>query len=312
MQRDQRPRQAARTARERARRALAAAALLLVALLLGPAAGCGDDPPATEPEVLTVRSAGADRTAVVVPGDASEEEPAPLVLAFHGSGSSGSELLAALTTFPERSGATVVLPDAMPCGSAPGGGACWPAEADARGAKQEAVFVERLVDAVAVRWPVDRERIYALGLSNGGAWTIRLLLDRPDLVRGGIAIAGYDPTRAYARLPDGALAVPLTPVTPTSIPRPARARPLVIEHGTADEVVPYPLGLELFRTMIERGWPEATTLFQPIVGLRHLDPQLLGAQILTFNLQFVDERSVDPPEGTTSPATATAPSGATG
>jgi poly(3-hydroxybutyrate) depolymerase len=306
VQRDQRPRRGRRTARERARRALAATALLLVALLVGLAAGCGDDAP--EPEVLTLRSAGVPRQAIVVPARSEDEETPPLLLAFHGAGSSGAEMLAALTTLPEHAGATIVLPDALPCGSAAGRGRCWPAEADATGAGTEEAFVERLVDAVAERWPVDPERVYALGLSNGGAWTLRLLLDRPDLIRGGIVVAGYDPTRAYARAPDGSLVLPLTPLTPSAIRRPAVFRPLSIDHGTADELVPYPLALELFRTLTSRGWPGQTTVFHPVVGARHLDPQLLMPGPFVGSLRFIDGRAGTPP----APPAETAPSGATG
>lgn len=304
MQRDQRPGQGGRTARERRLRALAAV-LLALALLLG-LTGCGGDAP--EPEVLTLESAGVPRQAIVVPGRPEDDGAPPVVLAFHGAGSSGAELLAALTTFPEHSRATIVAPDALPCGSAAAGGRCWPAEADATGTGAEEAFVERLVDAVAERWPVDRRRVYALGLSNGGAWTLRLLLDRPDLIRGGIVVAGYDPTRTYARAPDGSLALPLTPLTPSAVAPPAAFRPLSIHHGTADELVPYPLALELFRTLTARGWPGQTTVFHPVVGARHLDPQLLAPGPFVGGLRFIEGRAGTPP----APPTETAPSGASG
>jgi poly(3-hydroxybutyrate) depolymerase len=241
-----------------------------------------------------------------VPGKGGEGDPPPLVVAFHGAGSTAAELLTSVTTFPESSGATVVVPDALPCGSAAGGGRCWPAEADAKGIGAEEAFVQKLVEAVAARWPVNRERVYALGLSNGGAWTLRLLLDRPDLIRGGLVVAGYDPTRTYARTPDGALALPLTPVTPSAIAKPAAFRPLVLEHGTADLLVPYPLTLELVRTLTAEGWPGQTTLLEPTVGVGHLDPILLRPDTLLRTLQFIDQRATAPPP------TQTAPSGGSG
>jgi poly(3-hydroxybutyrate) depolymerase len=281
-----------------------AIALLAAALLLALAAGCGDDGP--EPQPLTLESGGVPRTAIVVPGKGGEDDPPPLIVAFHGAGSSAAELLQSVTTFPERSGATVVVPDALPCGSAAGGGRCWPAEADAKGIGAEEAFVQKLVETVADRFPVNRERVYALGFSNGGAWTLRLLLDRPDLIRGGVVVAGYDPTRTYARTPDGALALPLTPLTPSAIAKPAAFRPLVLVHGTADQLVPYPLALQLFRTLTAKGWPGESTLLQPTVGVGHLDPALLIPGILATTFGFVDQRATAPP------ATETAPAGGSG
>jgi poly(3-hydroxybutyrate) depolymerase len=304
VQRDQRPERDGRTARERGRRPLAAILLLATALLLAQAAGCGDD--ASKPQPLTLESGGVPRTAIVVPGKGDEDDPAPLIVAFHGAGSTAAELLQSITTFPERSGATVVVPDALPCGSAAGGGQCWPAEADAKGIGEEEAFVQKLVETVAARFPVNRERVYALGLSNGGAWTLRLLLDRPDLIRGGLVVAGYDPTRTYARTPDGALALPLTPVTPSAIHKPATFRPLVLEHGTADALVPYPLTLELVRTLTAEGWPGQTTLLEPTVGVGHLDPVLLLPDTLVRTFMFIDQRETAPA------GTATAPSGGSG
>jgi poly(3-hydroxybutyrate) depolymerase len=291
---------AGRTVRERGRRVLVAIVLLAAALLLGLAAGCGDDGPAPQP--LTLESGGVPRSAIVVPGKGGEDDPPPLIVAFHGAGSSAAELLRSVTTFPERSGATVVLPDGLPCGSAAGGGRCWPAEADAKGIGAEEAFTQKLVETVAARWPVDRRRVYALGLSNGGAWTLRLLLDRPDLIRGGLVVAGYDPTRTYARTPDGALALPLTPLTPSAITRPAAFRPLVLEHGTADQLVPYPLILELVRTLTAKGWPGQTTLLQPTVGAGHLDPALLLPEALATTFGYIDQRATEAQSARTAPA----------
>ena len=80
-------------------------------------------------------------------------------------------------------------------------------------------FIERLLDRVAAAWPVDLDRIFVVGYSNGGMLAHRLALEwGPDRVAGLAVFAGPvgplgGPPRSYCRAP-----------TPT----------LVI-HGTADD-----------------------------------------------------------------------------
>jgi len=45
-------------------------------------------------------------------------------------------------------------------------------------------FVRRLVDVLAANAGIDRQRVYATGLSNGGHMALRLALEAPDLVAG--------------------------------------------------------------------------------------------------------------------------------
>ncbi len=72
----------------------------------------------------------------------------------------------------------------------------------------------RLVDGA---YPVDPQRRYVTGLSNGGMMALALACARPDLVAAALVVAGAH----------------MTPC------RPARAVPLMQVHATADSVVPY-------------------------------------------------------------------------
>jgi poly(3-hydroxybutyrate) depolymerase len=170
-------------------RAISGAGLALALAGLLALTGCDG---AADGGRITWRSGDATRSALIVP--AAGDRPAPLVVAFHGLGGSGADLMAALGDFPARSGASVVAPDALPCAPL-GGTPCWPAEGDAPTGPELAAF-DDLVAAASRHAPVDPERIYVLGLSNGGGWAVRLLLSRPGTVRGALVLAGYDPSRA--------------------------------------------------------------------------------------------------------------------
>ena len=281
----------ASAARRSPRRALAAvllvAALSLAMALAGAAAGGGEDP-GPEPVRLTFRSDGTLRSALVVP--ARSADPSPVVLAFHGLGSSGERLLGDLGSFPRRSGATLVLPDALPC-VATGGHPCWPLGTESLNRPLEEAFVERLLDRVAGRWPIARNRVYALGLSNGAGWALHLVLQRPRVVRGAIVVAGYDPTRRYSREVGRFLDIPLKPLTPTTVLAPGTFRPVAIHHGTADAVIGYDLILELVATLQAAGWPTDLLRVQALQDADHHDPRLLEPAGLLEDLEWLEKRS---------------------
>lgn len=244
--------------------ALALAGLVLIA-------GC-DEP--ADARRITYRSGEATRSALLVP--AAGDRPAPLLVAFHGLGSSGADLMAALGDFPARSGASVVAPDALPC--APLGGVpCWPAEADAPAGPELAAF-DDLVAAASRQAPVDPGRVYVLGLSNGGGWAVRLLLSRPRAVRGALVLAGYDPTRPYAREPGG-IALPLRPTGPSQARAPVARRPVTLVHGDADGTVPAELARGLRARLLELGWPDRDVRLELIPGGGHDAPGLLDADL---------------------------------
>lgn len=143
---------------------------------------------------------------------------APLVIALHPAGTSGRAMqqIAGFDAFAEDSGWLVAYPDG------PGGywdyGAGtrqWAAVPDVR---DDPDFIAQMIEHIAVDWPVDRDRIYVAGYSNGGRMAFRLACDLP---LAGVAVVAATATDDV-----------------TAICGEGRV-PLWIQHGTADGVIPF-------------------------------------------------------------------------
>ena len=135
----------------------------------------------------------------------------PLVVQFHGSGGIGTDNLAqlenaarawALPAIRARYPAFVLVPQ-FPVRSADYDDPASPRVAHA--APQLRAALE-LVDAVAARQPVDRDRIYATGFSMGGSTTWLALLERPGLFAAAMPVSAIAPDRGRAA---GLAGVPL-------------------------------------------------------------------------------------------------------
>jgi polyhydroxybutyrate depolymerase len=122
----------------------------------------------------TVRVGGLRRTFVlhVPPAVAGTQRRVPLVLAFHGRGGTGRAMqrLSKLDGVADRNGFVVVYPDGIRRSWNAGTGA---GAAERRGV-DDVAFAAAVIDAVAARYPVDRRRVYATGMSNGGSFVQRL------------------------------------------------------------------------------------------------------------------------------------------
>ncbi|WP_119353507.1 alpha/beta hydrolase family esterase [Azohydromonas sediminis] len=151
---------------------------------------------------LTVRHDGLARQVIVhVPAGLDPGRGAPLVLAFHGGGGH-AEYMAdderyGLTTTADREGFVVVFPNGYsrwPRGRL----ATWNAGSCCGDARERGVddvgFVRAVIDEVATRVPIDRARIFATGMSNGGMLVHRLACEMADVVRAVAAVAGTDGT----------------------------------------------------------------------------------------------------------------------
>lgn len=85
---------------------------------------------------------------------------------------------------------------------------------------QDVAFVREIVRALGAERSVDKDRVYAVGLSNGGGMALNLACQAPDLVDAVVSVAGahYDPT--------------ITNCAPGAV------RTMII-HGDKDDVIDY-------------------------------------------------------------------------
>lgn len=159
-----------------------------------------------------------------VPDGHDPARPAPLVVVIHGflqspahqrEMSRWDELAAVegfLTVYPLGSG----LP---PHWSSHEPGASSAATQD------QVQFIADLVEEVAGRYPIDRRRIYASGMSNGGGLACALACELPDTFAAVGSVAGL-----YTYPADG--------------PATGRAVPLIAFHGELDRIVPIHGGVQ--------------------------------------------------------------------
>ena len=155
-----------------------------------------------------LRQGGRERSYILhVPKDALTS-PWPVVINFHGAGSSaaGQQAYSRMDAVADREGFLVVYPNGT------GGigerlltwnaGACC---GYALGNKVDDVgFVRALIDDLETHAGIDRARIYATGLSNGAMMSYRLAAEAPDLIAAIAPVAG-------------ALALPFEPKRPIPI-----------------------------------------------------------------------------------------------
>jgi predicted peptidase len=143
----------------------------------------------------------------------------PLVVFLHGGGEVGRDNMRQLLGLPEQ----LALADwrsRFPCF------VLAPQCAASTSWSEWIVELERIIEQVCARLPVDRRRIYLTGLSMGGFGSWELAAHRPDLFAAVVPICGGGDTAWGARLKD----VPIWAV-----------------HGDADNVIP----AEHSRNMIE-------------------------------------------------------------
>jgi len=192
----------------------------------------------------TVHVGGRDRTLALVRPDATA--PAPknwrgraLLIVLHGSNQTGEGVRAfsanGFDRFAESGAAVVAYPDGV--------AKHWN---DARASidfttrklgVDDVEFLEALIERLARIDGIDRTRVYLAGFSNGAAMTIRMVLQRPELLAGAAIIA--------ATLPDPSNLLPIV--------GPSRPLPVVLFHGTSDPLVPYEGGMASLWGLKPRG-----------------------------------------------------------
>ncbi|WP_457592541.1 alpha/beta hydrolase family esterase [Hydrogenimonas sp.] len=153
----------------------------------------------------------------------------PLLFSLHGggiyiedmTGESGHKTPFKLwMTLAEREGFIVVYPEGL------NGSYGKPTWNDCRGdatvssRADDVKFIERIITQVSSAYPVDRTRIYASGISNGGFMALRLGVERPNIFAAVSAIAAAMPAVSECAPPTEPIAV-------------------LFMNGTADNHMPY-------------------------------------------------------------------------
>lgn len=158
-------------------------------------------------------SAGKKREYLLyVPKTYDSTRPTPLVISLHGAGGWPVQQmeLSGWNRVAEREGFIVVYPS----GTATAGPRVWHQD------RADVAFISALIDKVAANYNIDRSRIYANGMSNGGGMTFTLSCRLSDR----IAAVGM---------------VGAAQIAPWKSCGDRKAVAMITFHGTADPMAPY-------------------------------------------------------------------------
>jgi len=162
-------------------------AVLVTAVLLVSLTGCTRDPYPSGTSTQSVRVAGVEREFILtVPSTAPQD--APLVIVMHGGLGSAEQARDAYgwDELAAAKGFVVAYPDGLGRAWNAGDGCC-----GASGEKgvDDVAFLEDMVAEISRRVPIDTDRVYATGMSNGAMMSYRLACDS-DVLAAVAAVAG--------------------------------------------------------------------------------------------------------------------------
>jgi polyhydroxybutyrate depolymerase len=181
-----------------------------------PSSGCAGTASTTSGTV-TLRHDGMSRSYDIVVPPARAGGPMPLVLGYHGFG--GSPLEQSTAGLADRAladGFVAVFPQGSTLAGS--SSAYFDLETvDEPSLADDVGFTEALLDDVEADLCIDRARIYAMGMSNGGMFVSTLACELGD------RIAAVAPVAGVHLLPGCG----------------GREVPIIVTHGTADPLVPF-------------------------------------------------------------------------
>lgn len=204
--------------------------------------GCGGAEPTTIIRDESITVGDLERGHVLrIPGSYRNDFPFPLVFAFHGAGSNGSEFRDYVDLEEAaRARAVFVYPDAREDAD---GFPRWDGIADG----PDGAMFDAVVDAVSDELCIDQARIFLVGYSSGAGFSNALACDRSDEIRGVAPVAGGGPW--------------------TECGSPVAA---VVTHGVDDPVVDFEAGVATRDHWVERnGCGETTAAVAPSPCVRY-------------------------------------------
>ena len=163
----------------------------------------------------TLTSSGEQRRyRLHIPPNAATGLPLPLVINLHGYNSNAEqqESVSQMSAKADAAGFVVVYPEGL------GDPQSWHFGTGAEGAA-DVQFMRDLVESLEHQLAIDPQRIYVTGISNGAAMSYRLICSFADTAAAFALVSG-----GYPPFPEC---------------QPARPIPVVVFHGTADQLLPY-------------------------------------------------------------------------
>lgn len=142
-------------------------------------------------------------------------EPLPLLIAMHGYTQTSGTIMnfSEFNELADEHNFMVVYPQGIDNS--------WNVGFSGASTADDVGFIDALILKLSTDFPIDEERIYATGFSNGGFMSYRLAYELPEKIAAIAPVAGTITTQAFASW------------------EATNAKPILHIHGTSDFVVPY-------------------------------------------------------------------------
>lgn len=167
-------------------------------------------------QVFSLASNGINRSfRIHFPSNISDTKDRPVVINMHGYGSNAleQEIYTQMDPVADKEGFIVIYPDGI--------NAAWNVGWSFGSTADDVLFTSDLIDYMVNNYSVDKQRIYACGLSNGGFMSYYLACNLPNKIAAIASVAG-------SMVPAN------VGLCSTNVPM-----PVMQIHGTNDQVVPY-------------------------------------------------------------------------
>jgi phospholipase/carboxylesterase len=158
-------------------------------------------------------------------------EPHPCVVLLHGRGSNEQDLFGLVPELPKRP-LVVSARAPFPFPAAWGGGYFWYDMGGEHHVPDQATFedsmeqLQEFLTDLPSRYPIDPQRLFLLGFSQGALMSGCLTLVRPSLIAATVMLSGYLPLRSSLATDEAGLA----------------SKPIFLAHGVQDSVLPVVMG----------------------------------------------------------------------
>jgi len=136
---------------------------------------------------------------LLIPDNLSRDEPVPLVIALHGGGGTSQSmcrLRGSIVDVAAREGFMVACPQGLERHWND-----WRSEETYRAQRDDVDdvgFILGLIGHLSENYPINRERVYITGMSNGGMMTLRMLCESPDTFAAAAAVIASMPVEGAA------------------------------------------------------------------------------------------------------------------